>query len=119
MMDIIFFDLHGTPIAYSNNGKDIFLFTGECAAYLHLDSIYSYNGIHLGWYEDGWILDNHGYCVFFTKDSQGGPMIPMKKMIPMKSIKQMKPMKGMKEMKPMKPMKSLNWSDKSGSSFFD
>ena len=119
MSDIIFYDQHGIPIAYSEDAVDIYLYTGKCVAYIDSDSVYSYKGKHLGWYENGWIRDNHGYCVFFTIDSRGGPINPMPRMTPMKSMKKMKSMKGMKKMKPMKAMRSLSWSDQSGTIFFD
>ena len=108
-MGITFYNKHGTPVAYVDDGKHIFLFKGSAVGYIDNDSIFSYSGKHLGRYGNGWIRDNSGRCVFFTEDATGGPMKPMKSM---------KPMKGMKSMKPMRPMSSSGWSELSGEQFF-
>lgn len=61
-------------------------------------------------FENEWIRDNNGQCVFFTENDTGGAMKP---------IKMMRPMKSMKQMKPMRPMDSLSWSELSGEQFFE
>ncbi|MFB8676931.1 4-fold beta flower protein [Enterococcus gallinarum] len=113
-----FYDHNGKPIAYLSDDKHIFLFSGEPVAYFSDDSIYGFNGKYLGWFKDGWIIARDGTRVFFTENSIGGPMKPMKKMKPIKSMKQMKPMKSIKEIKPIKSITSLSWSTLSGTSFF-
>ena len=118
-MSVTFYDSSGVPVAYSQDDKHIFLFSGEAVAYIYKDSLYSFFGVHLGWYLDGWVRDHDGSCVFFTEDSKGGPMKPMKKMKPMKDTKQMKPMKGMKQMKPTSSSKKSSWSPLSGNNFFE
>lgn len=118
MEQITFYNNLGKPIAYTQDGTHIYLFNGKPVAYLSQESVYSYSGKHLGRYEDGWIRDNKGQCVFFTGEATGGPMQPMKQMVPMKSIKQMKPMKSMKQMRPARPMKSSSWSELSSEVFF-
>ena len=118
-MKLTFYDSNGRPVAHTEDGVHIYLFSGEPVAYLDNGSVYSFSGRHLGRFENGWIRDNNGQCVFFTENATGGPMRPMKMMRPMKSMKQMKPMKGMKEMRPMRPMDSLSWSELSGEQFFE
>ena len=117
-MDATFYDSNGSPIAYTEDNEDIFLYSGMPVAYLSDNSVYAYSGRHLGWFDNGWIRDNGGFCTFFTEEASGGPMKPMKQMKPMKGMKGMKPMKGMKQMKPMKPMDQLSWSSLSGVQFF-
>ena len=117
-MDITFFDENGEPIAYSDDNEHIFLFDGSAVAFISDDSIYDYDGKHLGWFEDGWVRDGNGYCVFFTDEAIGGPMHPMKSMKPMKSLKELKPLKGLKELKPLKSLKSSSWSQQSNVNFF-
>lgn len=114
-----FYNCDGQPIAYTEDDIHIFLFTGEPVAYIYGNAVYGYNGRHYGWFEQGWIRDLHGACVFFTENATGsGPIKPMKQMRPMKYMKYMKPMKCMKEMKRMKAMNQLSWSALSGKSFF-
>jgi len=118
-LEITFYNRNGIPIAYTEDGEHIFLFSGEPVAYLYGESVFSFTGKHLGWFREGWIRDNFGECVFFTENTQGGPAKPMKCMKPMKSMKLMKSMKAMKEMRPMRPMNKLSWSHFSGTNFFN
>jgi hypothetical protein len=117
-MDLVFYNEQGEPIAYTENRIHIYLFNGECAAYIDEQSIYSFSGDHLGWFEDGWVRDHQGCAVFFTQEAKGGPRKPIKSVKPMKGMKLMKPMKGIKHMKPMKSTKSSSWSSLSGENFF-
>jgi len=118
-MELTFYDSTGAPIAYTADGKHIYLFSGEPVAFIDSGSVYSFSGKHLGRFEKGWIRNNIGQCVFFTENATGGPLRPMKKMRPMKSMKQMLPMKAMKEMKPLKPMDASSWANISGKFFFE
>ena len=63
-MDITFYDSHGKPTAYTEDNEHIYLFSGKPVAYIDGSSVYSYSGRHLGWFDEGWIRDNSGYCVF-------------------------------------------------------
>lgn len=109
-MPLDFYDSHGRPHAYTDDGETLFTFAGVPIAYISDDSIYSFTGAHIGYFNDGMIRDAHGDVLLFTEKASGGPMKPMKRMKPMKGMKQMKPMKGMKQVKPMRPMESTNWS---------
>jgi len=117
-MEITFYDSQGAPIAYTQDGVHIYLFSGQPVAHLSGTSVYSFGGRHLGRFENGWVRDNNGSCVFFTKDAQGGPLKPLKQLKPLKSLKQLKPLKSLKELKPLRPLNSLSWSRLSGRQFF-
>jgi hypothetical protein len=119
MMQTVFYDSKGEPIAYTEDRVHIYLFSGEPVAYLSGDSVYSFSGIHLGWFEDGWIRDNNGDCVFFTDQAKGGPMKPPKALKSLKSLQPPKPLKSPKKPKPQQPRKSRSWSELSGEHFFD
>ena len=117
-MTIDFYSKSGTPIAYSDEGENIYLFTGEPVAYISGDAVYAFSGEHIGWFEDGWIRDKSGGCVFFTQDAKGGPVKPVKQVKPVKGVKHVKLVKGVKHVKSVKAVKSLSWSPKSGREFF-
>ncbi len=117
-MSITFYNNNGVPVAYSDDGCHIFLFTGEPVAYLYNISVYSYLGNHLGFFEDGWIYDNSGARVFFTENASGGPAKPAKRARPSKGSKRSKPSKRSKRSRPSKPAKRQSWSDLSSQLFF-
>ena len=115
MADIIFYNKSGKPTAWLSDRDDetIYLFNGKAVAYLYNDSVYSFRGEHLGFYLNGWIYDNNGYCVFFTKDSLGGPVKPVKGVCPVKGVMSIKPVKSARRVPPVRPVKRLSWIDSS------
>ncbi|HTP13812.1 MAG TPA: hypothetical protein VMM37_09280 [Bacteroidota bacterium] len=118
-MQVNFYDRNGKPTAYSEDGVHVFLFNGKPAAYLEGDSVFSFTGVHLGWYEDGWVRDHTGNCVFFTDETTGvGPVRPSPGKRPLKSVKSQMPNKGVRQVRPGKPGKSLFWSTLTGTMFF-
>ena len=117
-MEITFYDHKGRPIAYTSDHKHIFTFGGKPAGYLDRESVYDYSGRHLGWFIDGWVRDNKGDCVFYTKDAKGGPAKPVESVKPVKSVESVKSVKSVPRVRPVKPDKSLLWSKLSGSQFF-
>jgi hypothetical protein len=118
-MEPTFYDQNGSPIAYTADGETIFLFEGEPVAYIHGNSVYSFHGTHIGWFENGWLRDHHGAALFFTDNASGrGPLRPFKQLKPLKSLRQLKPLKGLRQLKPIKPMTSFLWSDISPEAFF-
>lgn len=118
MKDTIFYDRDGTPVAYTDDNRHIFLFDGTPVAYLHEGSFYSYEGVHLGVYEDGWVRDNGGHCVFFQRGAYGGPLRPGRKMTPNRAIKQVIPVKKDRQVKPARFTRTTIWSNLSSVDFF-
>ncbi len=117
-MMIHFYDANGEPVAYCEDGVHIYLFSGVPAAYIEGDSLFDYEGRHLGWYENGWVVGDGGKSVCFTESAVGGIPRPLKKMAPLKSMKFALPMKKTRTLKPLKPMRSAAWSDMSSIEFF-
>lgn len=115
-----FYNNSGEATAYLDDDlTHIYLFDGTPVAYLVNNMVYGFNGHQFGWFENGWIRDLNGDCVFFTKDAFGpGPIKPIKKMNPIKSIKHIKPVKCVREIKRLKAISSLSWSTFSGKQFF-
>lgn len=117
--DLTFYNRNGKPIAYTEDGEHIFLFSGKPVAYLSQETIYGYNGKQFGWFDNGWIRDKRGMCVFFSENATGGPIAPIKQIKPIKSVKQIKPIKSVKQIKTVKPVFSMGWSTFLGEEFFN
>lgn len=113
------YDLHGNALAYCEDGEYIYLFSGDPVAYLYNDIVYGYNGRQFGWFENGWIRDLGGNCVFFTEDSYGsGPAKPARCSRPLKYARYARPAKCAKHARIAKAAKNCSWSDLSGIQFF-
>ena len=117
-MSYIFYNKKGSLIAYTEDNYHVFSFTGEPLAYINEISVYTYEGKHLGFYQDGWIRDNDGLCVFFTKDAKGGPPRVMKDIGPVKSPKSKIPVKKPREQQLKKLDVKQVWSELSSVKFF-
>jgi hypothetical protein len=117
-MSLDFYDRSGTPITYTDDGVHLFTFSGQPVGYFHDDSLYSYQGQHLGRISNGLIRDNRGHVVFFSSDATGGPMRPVRRLKPLKGLKRLKPLKHLRRLAPLRPMLSNNWSQFSGQQFF-
>lgn len=116
---MIFYDNYGRPTAYTEGDAHIYLFTGEAVAYIDRDAVYGYNGKQLGWFEDGWIRDLNGCCVFFSENATGsGPVKPVKHVCPVKNVKHIKPIKHVKEVRCVRAVNNSSWSQLSGIVFF-
>ncbi len=118
-MALIFYDKIGTPMAYTDDNIHIFYFTGETIAYIHGISIYNYEGKHLGFFKDGWIRDNNGKCVIFTKGAIDGPKKRTQDIAPVKSQKLNIPNKKPKENKNKEFLVKQEWSELAVKEFFD
>jgi len=119
-LDETFYDKTGRPVAYTEDDVHIYLFNGRPVAYFHEQSIYSFQGDHLGWYKNGWIRDNSGRCVFFTEETAGGgPVKPVRYVKPVKHVKHVMTVKSVRHVRPVTPVDALTWSELSGNSFFN
>lgn len=114
-----FYNCIGKPIAYTEDDGSIYLFSGEPVAYFSGTVIYGFNGKQLGWFENGWIRDLNGYCVFYSENASGsGPVKPVKNVCPVKSVKHIKPVKCVKQVKRVRAVNVIGWSSLSEVQFF-
>ena len=114
--EITLYNPQGIPIAYIDTDDEdiaIYMWDGNAVAYLHPDDmydyhhIYGYNGKHLGWYEEGMVLDHNGYIVGFVE----GVMNIYLQFEPFKLYKKIKPFKTFREFIPYKPVPQIYYSD--------
>jgi hypothetical protein len=111
-MERTFYNRQGKPIAYSENGVDVYRFDGTPVAYLDGESLFSYSGKHVGWLQDEWVIDRHGGNVLFTDLASGAPLRPVKSLKPLKGLKRLRPIKGVRQHAPLRPLRRLSWADR-------
>ena len=106
--EVTLFDRRGSPVAYldTSDALTIYLWRGMPVAYLYADSIYGFNGRHLGWLRDGKVRDHKGRVAGFTK----GAVNIVTQVEPVKPVKQVKPVKAVRQVPPVRPVFVLNTS---------
>jgi hypothetical protein len=111
-----FFDskLRATAYIDTSDGLVFYLWSGEPVAFLNEDSIYGFNGKHLGWFKDGLIYDHDGNIVA----APASAFMNSNVITPIRSLKSLKPLKGLRELKPLKPMFGTSWSTLPARAFF-
>lgn len=114
-----FYNKNGKPVAYTEDNENIYLFTGQPVAYFYGDAVYGFNGHHIGWFENGWIRDLYGSCVFFSEHASDGPIRPVRQVQPIKCVKHVKPVKCVKYVKRVKCVNRIAWSNLSDYGFFE
>lgn len=121
-IDIDFYDENGEAIAYCDNGEEIYLYSGELVAIIDPDNIiYSIDDEYLGWYKNGWVIDDSGDCVFYTDEAEGGPSRPSIIRIPGSRRKNITPRPATirrPSFPPSNPVFTSKWSKLSASEFF-
>lgn len=117
-MSLNFYDWDGNPFAYSDDDENIFTYGGKPIAYVSEDSIYSFEGKHIGYFTDGLIRDANGNALLFSDDATAGPLRPLKKLRPLKGLRELMPLKSLREIKPLRPLNTFNWSPHSPADIF-
>lgn len=105
------YDKNGIPTAYIDykNDATIFLWNGNPCAYLYENSVYGFNGKHLGWYENGVVYDKEGYQIGFLE----GTCPSVTGVEQVKSIKRIIPIKWVRRVEPVQPVFKITCSDES------
>lgn len=110
MNQITLFERNGVPVAYIDYNEDgaIYSFSGKPLAYLSTESdVYSFNGKHLGWFEDGIVWDHHGRQVGFVEETCPA----LTQLEPFKGFQQFQPFRGFPHFPPFKPFKLMAYSN--------
>ncbi len=70
----IFSDSQGEPLFYlAEDNSSIYLIDGNPLGYIIKDTFYSYRGTHLGFFQNGWIIDKDGYYFASSSNAKSGP----------------------------------------------
>jgi hypothetical protein len=113
-----FFDSKRIAVVYLDDGdvdRTFYLWSeGEPLAYMDDDSLYGFNGKHLGWLRNGAVYDHDGNAVAATARRFKEPV----QSPPPKGPKQYRPYKDYKEYKPYKPVFEDTWSKMTARAFF-
>jgi len=106
------YNRYGKPILrLLENGRFV-TFEGLSVGFLDGDNLYNYNGDHVGWYENGIMRDDKGFCVGFgeTVTDNMHPFFPFKQFKPFPGFVEFEPFRPFKSLPPFKPLKSFGWS---------
>lgn len=110
--EISLFNSSGEAAAYVAVDDDltIYLWEGKPVAYLvpindTEFNVFSFDGIHLGWFVSGLLRDHDGNAACALKGA-----ISMTNLEGLKGLKELKPLKGLKELTPLRPLFSSTWS---------
>lgn len=113
-----FFDPKGAAAVYfeiSDPERTFYFWSeGTPACYMDEDSLYGFNGKHLGWLRDGAVYDHDGNVVVATAARFKDPV----ELPPPKAPKEYKPYKDYKEHRPYKPVFNHAWSKIAARAFF-
>ena len=106
--EITLYDDAGDGAAYidTNDEMNIFLWEGKPVAYLDGQSIYGFNGKHLGWLKEGIVRDHGGYAVGFIE----GAVNKLTKLERLKGLQQLTPLKSLQELEPLEPLHKSRWA---------
>ena len=106
--EISLYDSTGEAVAYidTDNDMNIYLWRGEPVAYLDGQSIYGFNGKHLGWLKKGILRDNNGYAVGFME----GATNKLTKLEGLKGLQRLEPLKSLQRLEPLEPLEKSQWA---------
>ena len=106
--EISLFDYKGDAIAYidTNDEMNIYLWEGKPVAYVNNDSVYGFNGKHLGWLKQGIIRDHNGYAVGFIE----GSVSMLTNLESLKGLQELTPLKSLEELEPLEALEKNQWA---------
>ena len=106
--EVSLYDYAGEAVAYidTDDEMNIYLWKGEPVAYLDGQSIYGFNGKHLGWFKEGIIWDHEGYAVGFIE----GAVNKLTKLERLKGLRKLTPLKSLQQLEPLEPLHKSQWA---------
>ena len=105
------YDGSGRVYAWLDEGGRIVGLDGNHLAFIEGDTVYNWQGQHVGWWGNGHVRDNAGAVAVFTADADNlGVVKPVKAVKPVQPEKKVVPAKPVKTIKPVRPIRRLSWS---------
>ena len=105
------YDRTGRVYAWLYEGEKIYGLNGANLALITDDSVYAWNGAHIGWWRDGHIRDRFGAVALFTADAESlGVARPARSARPAVPARSASPAKPARSARPARPAKQVAWS---------
>ncbi len=106
--EISLYDDAGEAIAYidTDDEMNIYLWKGKPVAYLDDESVYGFNGKHLGWFKEGIIWNHEGYAVGFIEAAVN----KLTKLERLKGLQKLAPLKSLQKLEPLEPLQKNKWA---------
>ena len=114
-----FFDSSGLAVVYCEDHVHLYFYSGEPVAYFEGDNVYSFSGRHLGWRQEGWIIDHDGNYYLFSENAVGGIVKPVTQRTPTTGPQEPIPEKQIRQFEPLRPPTTYKWSRLSAKDFFE
>lgn len=113
------FDRQGRTIAWVRD-KYIYDLSGkQVLAFINNNSVFTYQGKHLGRFNKGFFRDKNGHAVAFVKGATGGPVTPVTQVTPISPIPSIPAIPPIPPIPPIAPIDSLSWSNLSWENFIN
>jgi hypothetical protein len=107
------YDQSGAAYAWLHKSGKIYDLAGQNLAFIEGDSIYSWSGDHIGWWQDGHGRDSHGAVAFFTANATNLDVLtPFRQFAPFKPFTTFAPFKPFLAAKPFRSSQMSAWSNK-------
>lgn len=105
------YDQAGDVYAWLHETGKIYGLDGENLAFIDTNSVYTWDGTHVGWWQDGHIRDEAGRVALFTSQAENlGVVRPVRAVRPVRPVRAVSPVKPLKDVKPVRPVKQLVWA---------
>ncbi len=83
----------------------------RCRAFIHGESVVSYQGKHLGWLTKGYFRDHRGGAVAWLDGAHGGPTQPIRRVPPIPPIPRIPPISPVAPVPPVRPVAKTTWGE--------
>lgn len=113
------YNYRGVAIAHIKNNV-IYSINGKPLAFLNHEYVYLYNSYQVGVYENGWLRDLNGFCVFYSENYSGfAPIPPIHHIPPVPAVPQIPPILPIPQIPRVKAICQGSWSKYKGEDFFE
>lgn len=105
------YDRTGRVYAWLHETEKIYGLNGANLAFIADDSVYAWNGTHVGWWQDGHIRDRSGSVALFTADAESlGVARPARSARPAAPARSASPARPARSARPARPAKRTSWA---------
>lgn len=103
-------DWRGVPVAYTDDGVNVFGYDGTALLYLDRDLVFTYPGRFVGWIVDGVLRGLDGDAVLVIDGSEAAPTHPPMSPEPRRLAHRAPPKRGQREIPSLQPPFTSTWT---------